>query len=51
MVSAQDSMYHKYFVVQAGVGHFFSGQIMTHNGQGAPLTISWLQFTYRWKMN
>jgi Alginate export len=44
-------VYHKYLVVQAGVGHFFPGQIMTHSGQGAPLTISWLQFTYRWKMN
>jgi len=44
-------VYHKYFVVQAGVGHFFPGQIMTHNSQGAPLTISWLQFTYRFKMN
>jgi hypothetical protein len=44
-------VYHKYFVVQAGVGHFFPGQIMTHNGKGAPLTIAWLQFTYRWKMN
>jgi hypothetical protein len=43
-------VYHKYFVVQAGVGHFFPGEIMTHNGQGAPLTISWLQLTYRFKM-
>jgi hypothetical protein len=33
------------------VGHFFPGQIMTHNGSGAPLTISWLEFTYRFKMN
>jgi hypothetical protein len=44
-------VYHKYFVVQAGVGHLFPGQIMTHNHLGVPLTISWLQFTYRWKMN
>jgi Alginate export len=44
-------VYHKYFVVQAGVGHFFPGEVMTHNSQGAPLTISWLQLTYRWKMN
>ncbi len=44
-------VYHKYFVVQAGVGHFFPGQIMTHSGKGAPLTISWLQLTYRWKVN
>jgi hypothetical protein len=43
-------VYHKYFVVQAGVGHFFPGQIMTKNSPGTPLTISWLQFTYRFKM-
>jgi hypothetical protein len=39
-------VYHKYFVVQAGVGHFFPGQVMTGNGHGASQTISWLQFTY-----
>jgi Alginate export len=44
-------VYHKYFVVQAGAGHFFPGAIMTHNGQGSPLTISWLQLTYRFKVN
>ncbi len=43
-------VYHKYLVVQAGVGHFFPGQIMTQNGHGAPLTISWLQFTYRFRV-
>jgi hypothetical protein len=43
-------VYHKYFVVQAGVGHFFPGQIMTSNNHASPLTISWLQFTYRFKM-
>jgi hypothetical protein len=44
-------VYHKYLVVQAGMGHFFPGQVMSHNGQNPSLTISWLQFTYRWKMN
>jgi hypothetical protein len=44
-------VYHKYFVVQTGVGHFFPRQIMTHNGHGAPLTISWLQLIYRFKTN
>jgi hypothetical protein len=44
-------VYHKYFVVQAGVGHFFPGQIMTHNDHGSPQTISWLQFTYRFKLH
>jgi hypothetical protein len=33
---------HKYFGFQAGVGHFFPGQIMTHNSFGTPLTICWL---------
>jgi Alginate export len=44
-------VYHKYFVIQAGVGHFFPGQVMTQNGHATPSTISWLQFTYRFKMN
>jgi hypothetical protein len=44
-------VYHKYFVVQAGVGHFFPGQVMTSSKLGAPLTISWLQLTYRFKLN
>lgn len=44
-------VYHKYFVVQAGAGHFFPGEIMTHTTQGAPITISWLQLTYRFKTN
>jgi hypothetical protein len=44
-------VYHKYLVIQAGVGHFFPGQVMTSNSQGAPLTISCLEFTYRFKMN
>lgn len=42
-------VYHKYFVVQTGVGHFFPGEFMTHNGERAPLTIAWLQLTYRFK--
>jgi hypothetical protein len=43
-------VYHKYFVIQAGVGHLFPGRIMTNNSHGTPLTISWLQFTYRFKI-
>ena len=43
-------VFHKYFVIQAGVGHFFPGQIMTQTNHGAPLTTSWLQLTYRFKM-
>jgi hypothetical protein len=44
-------LFHNYLVIQAGVGHFFPGEIMTHNNHGAPLTIPWLQLTYRFKMN
>jgi hypothetical protein len=43
-------VYRKYFVFQAGVGHLFPGQAMTSSGHGTPLTISWLQFTYRFKL-
>jgi hypothetical protein len=43
-------VYHNYLVIQAGVGHLFPGQAMTSNSHGTPLTISWLQFTYRFKM-
>jgi hypothetical protein len=43
-------VFHKYVVFQAGVGHFSPGQIMTQNSHGAPLTTSWLQLTYRFKM-
>lgn len=43
-------VYHKYLVIQVGTGHFFPGEIMTHDNHGAPLTISWLQLTYRFKM-
>ncbi|WP_263354387.1 alginate export family protein [Acidicapsa acidisoli] len=44
-------VYHDYFVVNAGVGHFSPGAAMTDNAHGAPLTISYLSFTYRFKLN
>jgi len=44
-------VYHKYFVVQAGVGHFFPGKIVAQNSRGAPLTIFHISFTYRFKIN
>jgi hypothetical protein len=43
-------VFRKYFVIQTGVGHFFPGQIMTQNAHGAPLTTSWMQLTYRFKI-
>ena len=35
--------------LQIGVGHFFPGYVMTHGGAASPLTLSYLQFTYRFK--
>jgi hypothetical protein len=44
-------VYHKYFVVNVGAGHFFPGSVMTHNAHGAPLTLAYLSFTYRFKVS
>jgi hypothetical protein len=42
---------HDHILVQSGVGHFSPGALMTANAHGAPLTISYLSFTYRFKMD
>jgi len=44
-------VFHQYLVVNAGVGHFSPGAVMSDNAHGAPLTISYLSFTYRFKLN
>jgi hypothetical protein len=44
-------VYHDYFVVNAGVGHFSPSALMTESAHGAPQTISYLSFTYRFKLN
>jgi len=44
-------VFHNYLVVNIGVGHFFPGRLMTTNAHGAPLTLSYLSFTYRFKVN
>lgn len=44
-------VFHDYWVVNAGVGHFSPGGLMTQNGHGAPLTIGYLSLTYRFKVN
>jgi Alginate export len=44
-------IYHKSFVVNIGVGHFFPGYVMTSTGHGAPLTLAYLQFTYRFRVD
>jgi hypothetical protein len=43
-------IYHKSFVTNIGVGHFFPGEVMTSEAHGAPLTYAYLGFTYRFKV-
>ena len=43
-------IYHKSFVTNIGVGHFFPGELMTSEKHGAPLTYAYLGFTYRFKV-
>jgi hypothetical protein len=42
-------IFHKSFVTNIGVGHFFPGELMTSENHGAPLTYAYLGFTYRFK--
>ncbi len=37
------------YVANIGVGHFFPGQVMTSVRRGSPLTLTYLQFTYRFR--
>ena len=43
-------VYHKSFVTNIGVGHFFPGELVTSEKHGAPLTYAYLGFTYRFKV-
>jgi hypothetical protein len=43
-------IFHKSFVTNVGVGHFFPGELMTTEKHGAPLTYAYLGFTYRFKV-
>jgi hypothetical protein len=43
-------IFHKSFVTNIGVGHFFPGELMTSENHGAPLTYAYLGFTYRFKV-
>ena len=40
-------VFHGYWVVNAGVGHFFPGSLMAANQHGAPLACSYFSITYR----
>ena len=44
-------VWHKSFVTNIGVGHFFPGAVMTSAHHGAPLTVAYLEFTYRFKVS
>ncbi|WP_263382445.1 alginate export family protein [Granulicella arctica] len=44
-------IFRKSFVTNVGVGHFFPGAVMTSSAHGAPLTLAYLQFTYRFKVD
>ncbi|WP_161570960.1 alginate export family protein [Granulicella sibirica] len=44
-------VFHDYLVVNAGVGHFSPDGAMVQSGHGAPLTIAYLSFNYRFKLD
>ena len=41
---------HKDLVTAIGVGHLFPGAVLTHNGHGAPLTLAYISFKYRFTL-
>jgi hypothetical protein len=43
-------VFHDYWVVNAGVGHFFLGSLMAANHHGSPLTYSYFGITYRFSV-
>jgi hypothetical protein len=44
-------VFHDYWAVNAGVGHFFPGSLMSANHHGAPLTYSYFSITYRFRVS
>jgi hypothetical protein len=43
-------VFHDYWAVNAGVGHFFPGSVMSANNHGAPRTYSFFGITYRFRV-
>ena len=43
-------VFHDYWVVNTGVGHFFPGSLMSANAHGAPLAYSYFSITYRFSV-
>jgi hypothetical protein len=44
-------VFHDYWVVNTGVGHFFPGSLMSANNHGAPLTYAFFGITYRFSVS
>ena len=44
-------VFHDYWVVNAGIGHFFPASLMSANNHGAPLTYSYFSITYRFSVS
>ncbi len=44
-------VFHDYWAVNGGVGHFFPGSLMSANHHGAPLTYSYFSITYRFRVD
>ncbi len=49
--ASTDYLFRKYLDVQVGVGHLFPGRVLTENGKAPPLTLGYLQLTYKFKVN
>jgi hypothetical protein len=49
--AAMKYVYRDCVMLQAGVGHFSPGELLRDNNHGAPLTLSYVGFTYRFKLN
>ena len=43
-------VFHDYWTVNTGVGHFFPGSLMSANKHGEPLTYSYFGITYRFRV-
>ncbi len=49
--ASTDYLFRKYLDVQVGVGHFFPGRVVVQGGKAPPLTLGYLQLTYRFKVD
>ena len=47
--ASTDYLFRRYFDVEVGVGHLFPGAVLTGNDKAPPLTLGYLQLTYKFK--